>query len=54
MKMKAIRFYAPGDIRYEETELPELKNGEIRVKIKTALTCGTDLKTYRRGHPGRE
>ncbi len=51
MKMKAIRFYAPGDIRYEETELPELKNGEIRVKIKAALTCGTDLKTYRRGHP---
>ncbi len=51
MKMKAVMFYAPGDIRYEETQIPDLKSGEILVKIKAALTCGTDLKTYRRGHP---
>ena len=51
MKMKAVMFYAPGDIRYEETPVPELKSGEVLVKIKAALTCGTDLKTYRRGHP---
>ncbi len=51
MKMKAVRFYAPEDIRYEETEIKEPKNGEVRVKIQAALTCGTDLKTYRRGHP---
>lgn len=25
--------------------------GEVIVKIRAALTCGTDLKTYRRGHP---
>ncbi len=25
--------------------------GEVVVRIKAALTCGTDLKTYRRGHP---
>lgn len=51
MKMKAVMFYAPGDIRYEETEIPEPKEGEVLVKIKAALTCGTDVKTYRRGHP---
>lgn len=51
MKMNAIRFYAPEDIRYEKTEIPRLKQGEVRVKIYSALTCGTDLKTYRRGHP---
>ena len=51
MKMDAVMFYAPGDIRFEKTEIPKLKNGEVLVKIKAALTCGTDLKTYRRGHP---
>ena len=51
MKMKAVRFYAPGDIRYEETEIKPPKAGEVRVKIEAALTCGTDLKTFRRGHP---
>lgn len=51
MKMKAVLFYAPGDIRYEEVNIPELKSGEVLVKIDTALTCGTDVKTYKRGHP---
>lgn len=51
MKMKAIRFYKPLDIRYEEITIPELNEGEVLVKVEAALTCGTDLKTYRRGHP---
>ena len=51
MKMKAMRFYAPGDIRFEEVDIPEPKADEVRIKIKAALTCGTDIKTYRRGHP---
>ena len=50
-KMKAVMFYAPGDIRYEDVDIPEPKNGEVLVKIKAALTCGTDVKTFRRGHP---
>jgi L-iditol 2-dehydrogenase len=49
--MKAVLFYAPGDIRYEETARPQVGPGEVLVKIKVALTCGTDLKTYKRGHP---
>lgn len=49
--MKAVRFYAPGDIRYEEIEVPRPGSGEILVQVRAALTCGTDLKTYRRGHP---
>ncbi len=51
MKMKAVRYYAPLDIRYEEVTIPELNEGEVLVKVEAALTCGTDLKTYRRGHP---
>ena len=51
MKMKAMRFYAPLDIRFEEVDIPEPQRGEVRIKIEAALTCGTDIKTYRRGHP---
>jgi L-iditol 2-dehydrogenase len=51
IKMKAILFYAPGDIRFGETERPVPGPGEVLVQIRAALTCGTDLKTYRRGHP---
>ena len=50
-KMKAQLFYGPGDIRFEETDVPGVGPGEALVKIKSALTCGSDLKTYRRGHP---
>ena len=51
MKMKAYRFWAPLDIRYEEVEIPKLQEGEVLVKVEAALTCGTDVKTYRRSHP---
>ncbi|MBA5851608.1 alcohol dehydrogenase catalytic domain-containing protein [Clostridium sp. cel8] len=50
-KMKAQMFYAPGDVRFEEIDIPTPGDNEILVKVKAALTCGTDLKTYRRGHP---
>ncbi len=49
--MKAVLFYKPGHIKYEDTNLPEVKSGEVLIKIETALTCGTDVKTYMRGHP---
>ncbi len=49
--MKAVVFYRPGDIRFEEVATPAPGPGEVLVRIGSALTCGTDLKTYRRGHP---
>jgi L-iditol 2-dehydrogenase len=49
--MKAVVFYRPGDIRFEEVATPTPGPGEVLVRIGAALTCGTDLKTYRRGHP---
>ena len=49
--MKAIMYYAPKDIRYEEVNIPEPNEGEVLVKVEAALTCGTDVKTFRRGHP---
>ncbi len=49
--MKAVLFYGPQDIRYEDTMIKPLAEGEILVKVEAALTCGTDVKTFKRGHP---
>ena len=49
--MKAARLYAPGDLRVEEIPKPEPGPGDVLVQIEVALTDGTDLKTFRRGHP---
>jgi L-iditol 2-dehydrogenase len=49
--MQAAVFHAPGDVRFEEIPVPSPGEGEVVVRIERALTCGTDLKTYRRGHP---
>ena len=49
--MKAIQYYGPQNIKYEEVMVKPPEEGEVVVKIMSALTCGTDVKTYRRGHP---
>ena len=43
--------YAPGDLRIEDVPKPEPGPGDVLVQIEVALTDGTDLKTFRRGHP---
>jgi len=49
--VKAALLYAPGDLRVEEVARPEPGPGDVLVQIEVALTDGTDLKTFRRGHP---
>jgi L-iditol 2-dehydrogenase len=49
--VKAARLYAPGDLRVEEVPRPEPGPGDVLVEIEVALTDGTDLKTFTRGHP---
>lgn len=41
----------PGLIELKELPLPKPKYGEVLVKVMAALTCGTDLKAFLRGHP---
>ncbi len=40
----------PGEITLQETAIPEPREGELLIEIKSALTCGTDLKAFIRGH----
>jgi L-iditol 2-dehydrogenase len=49
--MNAALLYKPGDVRFERVEIPKPGPGEVLVKIGATLTCGTDIKTYQRGHP---
>lgn len=49
--MRAVMFYAPREIRLVDVPVPKPGKGEVLVKIGAALTCGTDFKAYRQGHP---
>ena len=49
--MKAIQYYGPQNIKLEEVMVKPPQEGEVVVKVISALTCGTDVKTFRRGHP---
>jgi L-iditol 2-dehydrogenase len=49
--VRALRFHGPGDLRVEEVPNPQPGPDDVLVQIEVALTDGTDLKTFRRGHP---
>ncbi len=49
--MRAIQYYGPQNIKLENVMVKPPEEGEVVVKVMAALTCGTDVKTYRRGHP---
>jgi L-iditol 2-dehydrogenase len=41
------------DLRVEQVAMPVAGPGELIVRVAAALTCGTDLKVYRRGYHAR-
>jgi L-iditol 2-dehydrogenase len=49
--MRAQVFHGPGDLRFEEIPVPQPEPGGLVARVDAALTCGTDVKTLRRGHP---
>src|ERR1700721_2677814 len=51
--MKAAILHGREDIRIERVPVPEAAPGELVVSVGAALTCGTDLKVYRRGYHAR-
>ncbi|MCU1321567.1 MAG: Alcohol dehydrogenase zinc-binding domain protein [Acidobacteriaceae bacterium] len=48
--MTAAVLYGKGDLRLEQVPVPRAAAGEIVVQVGVALTCGTDLKVYKRGY----
>ena len=48
--MLAAVLYGVEDVRVERIVVPRVGPGEVRVRIGAALTCGTDVKVYRRGY----
>jgi L-iditol 2-dehydrogenase len=48
--MKAAVLYGKEDVRVEDIQARPLEPGEVRIKIEAALTCGTDLKVFKRGY----
>src|SRR3954468_8691638 len=49
-EMNAAVLYGQHDIRIERIPIPQAEAGEIVVRVRAALTCGTDLKVYKRGY----
>ncbi len=49
MKAKAVRMHGIRDLRLEEFELPELKEGEILVRIMTDSVCMSTYKEVNQG-----
>ena len=41
--MKAIRMYAPRDLRLEQVPVPKIKPGEVLVKVMAVGICGSDI-----------
>ena len=49
--MQAAFLEAPGQLVIREVAVPEPRPGAVVIRVRAALTCGTDLKAYLRGHP---
>jgi L-iditol 2-dehydrogenase len=48
--VKAAILHGKELIQIEDVAPPPLNPGEVRVRIEAALTCGTDLKVFKRGY----
>ena len=51
--MKAAVLYGREQVRVEEVPCSAPGPGEVRLRIEAALTCGTDLKVFKRGYHAR-
>ena len=49
-EMQAVVLHGKEDLRLETVPVPSPMEGELLVRVGAALTCGTDLKVYRRGY----
>ena len=53
MHMKAAVLYGKEDLQIESVAVPSIGEGDVLVRVQAALTCGTDVKVFRRGYHAR-
>lgn len=51
--MTAAVLYGREDLKVERVEIPALGADEVLLRVKVALTCGTDLKVWKQGYHAR-
>ncbi len=51
--MNAAVLYGREDLKIERVDIPALASDEALVRVKVALTCGTDLKVWKQGYHAR-
>ena len=51
--MMAAVLYGKEHLQVEPVAVPTIETGDILVRVKVALTCGTDVKVFRRGYHAR-
>jgi L-iditol 2-dehydrogenase len=51
--MIAAVLYGKENLQIEEVSVPKISNGDVLVRVQAALTCGTDVKVFRRGYHAR-
>jgi len=52
-RMMAAVLYGKEHLQVEPVAVPEIDRGDILVRVQVALTCGTDVKVFRRGYHAR-
>jgi len=52
-RMMAAVLYGKEHLQVEPVAVPAIDRGDILVRVKVALTCGTDVKVFRRGYHAR-
>ncbi|MGH9559411.1 MAG: alcohol dehydrogenase catalytic domain-containing protein [Bryobacteraceae bacterium] len=52
-QMTAAVLYGKERLEIERVDVPKLGPGDVLVRVRAALTCGTDVKVFRRGYHAR-
>ncbi|HLW75335.1 MAG TPA: alcohol dehydrogenase catalytic domain-containing protein [Bryobacteraceae bacterium] len=52
-QMTAAVLYGKERLRIEQVEVPCIGKNDVLVRVRAALTCGTDVKVFRRGYHAR-
>lgn len=51
--MTAAVLYGKENLQIETVDVPKIGPGDVLVRVRAALTCGTDVKVFKRGYHAR-